>query len=350
MDILDKDLREYFKGLSIDDLKEKFADGNSFGSCFAIRYELKTFGGNLNCIIDSNGLKKISETVRMTTDNPNFNEFDNTKANPTQEELENSELFFGMPLTRKISEEELTVLARQVLLERKGEKFAQLSTDDMKKKFEEIIERAKQAERDAKDEEEGVILSQEIRFSPNSKYGINTNEMQDIWKIVLSRKFMAELVGGIPKKELRAKKEKFESLRNAPIFHYNSREDEMDFLMRETFGEFEYPEYVDKFFINNHLPVVEIEDAFEERLKEIEKGENKEGKGLFSRIKDWFSRRGQKALPEGQTQKQEGNNAKAKKDFKDALRVSPEDMIDTGTLNDDNQKNKSIDNDGPSID
>lgn len=328
MEILDKDLREYFRGLSDEDLEERFARHN-----FALnKFGINSFSTSLNALIDSKYLKKISGMLQ--TQNAEFKGFDEHRANPTEEELELEELF-DIELSRKTTEGEISVLAEQVLMLRKGEKFTKLSIKDMEKKIEDVRKKALKNASTTTNEIEQFKKEQEVLFAKDRTYGIDINDMTYILECMKSREFITELVSKIPVQELKEKKERFEKFRNSPIFHYESREKDMHKTLAETFGDIEYPDGIG-FYIENKFPMVEISDAFDERLKELEnkkenKKENKEenSKGLFGRFKDWLNRRKQKQLPEGRQEQQPEdikNDSKKDKKFKESLYVSEEEM------------------------
>lgn len=255
------------------------------------------FKNTLNPFFTSKDIKMINKKMAENKDDTTFYKFGNFRDNT--DELLPQEMLDS----RMISEDELKLLARSTLILKRGEKYAKLPIEQMRKEVEESRQ-----------------WDSNTRSEIDSKYGIDWYDKSEIFKIMDMKDKVKKLVGDKSAKDLQEFKAKFESMRNFPSVQYSSRKDEMKFILKELFNDkIDDVTLIDMEF---KMPNAFIEEAISERQVELENNKNKSKgifAGLFDKIKNIFSKNKQKALPTGQDTDDKALKTNSSKAYRDEM-------------------------------
>lgn len=170
------------------------------------------------------------------------------------------------PSFRMISEGEIKALIGRAKIMNKGAKFAQNFAGMSSKQIEDLS---------LYDEKYSFRQNDGRKYEIDPEYGINLYEKHDIFEILIAQAKAKEFVNQIPPKDVAESKKKFESVKNRPIVAYMFAEQESREILKNVFGVGE---------LDFHMLPVDIENALEDRSKEIE------NKSISNKIKNMFNR------------------------------------------------------------
>lgn len=170
------------------------------------------------------------------------------------------------PSFRMISEGEIKALISRAKIMNKGAKFAQNFAGMSSKQIEDLS---------LYDEKYSFRQNEGRKYEIDPEYGINLYEKHDIFEILIAQAKAKEFVNQIPPKDVAESKKKFESVKNRPIVAYMFADQENRGILKNVFGVGE---------LDFHMLPVDIENALEDRSKEIE------NKSISNKIKNMFNR------------------------------------------------------------
>ena len=201
---------------------------------------------------------------------------------------------------RQMSKAEIRDLAKEIITLRKGEAYQQSLKG---KNFRELSK----------------VHAELARYNGDTqqidKYGVDFYDKSKILGYLLRKQALKEMVSKIKPKDFEAKKQEFEDSVNSLAKGDSSSADvHRESILKRLFDEEELSEYS---MLNGYeMTMADIAQVFEERQKEMATSK----KGMWGKIKEFFTRKKNKRLPEYTTREEaDASNIKVK-EKKDAFR------------------------------